>query len=92
MDWKQLLRGLIAVRNRRSQERTGKDAPCYRCEGHGCITIYSISNEYAAPCPACTGSRAYHARVARMEGGYVPRELRWIDPLATPDALKGDEK
>lgn len=72
--------------------KDGQKPPCYRCDGHGCITIYSTSDEYAAPCPACKGARSYHARIAQKEGGYVPRELRWIDPLSTPDALKGDAK
>jgi excinuclease UvrABC ATPase subunit len=50
--------------------------PCWRCEGHGCITIYSTSDEYAAPCPVCKGAAAYHAKVVRREG-CLPVELTW---------------
>jgi Zn finger protein HypA/HybF involved in hydrogenase expression len=29
---------------------------CARCDGHGCIAIYDISDEYAVPCPRCKPS------------------------------------
>lgn len=57
----------------------GKDAekhPCWRCDDHGVIGIYSISDEYGAPCPVCKGPAAYHAKIIRREG-HLPVELTW---------------
>lgn len=48
---------------------------CPRCDGHGCIAIYSTSDEYGAPCPVCKGADAYHAKIERREG-CIPTELR----------------
>lgn len=55
-------------------------APCWRCDGHGWIEIYSTSDEYGAPCPVCKGLEAYHAKIERRED-CIPSELRWS---ATP--------
>jgi hypothetical protein len=64
--------------------------PCVRCEGHGCVTVYSISDEYDAPCPACKGAEAYHARIERKEG-CIPTELRW-PALKSTAAKEGGAK
>ena len=49
---------------------------CPRCDGHGCVEIYSTSDEYGAPCPVCKGADAYHAKIERREG-CIPTELRY---------------
>lgn len=63
-------------------EPENEAAPCWRCEGHGCIEIYSTSDEYAAPCPVCKGPVAYHAKIERKEG-CIPAELRWPQGAAS---------
>ena len=50
--------------------------PCWRCDDHGVIAIYSTSDEYGAPCPVCKGPDAFHRKIEAREG-CIPSELRW---------------
>lgn len=48
-----LTKALLALAEGCQRAFERRHGVCARCEGHGCVEVYDISDEYSVPCPRC---------------------------------------